>query len=75
MVAERLTTKDIRNIGQGGALEVILPDYAAVESAKVLVSRVKLRYPREDGYTLRTEFNRTKNSITIYCEPEKEEKL
>lgn len=73
MVAERVTTDDIRNIGTGGKLEVILPNYGAVEAAKVMVTRVKLRYPREDGYTLRTEFNRKKMSFTIYCVPKGEE--
>ena len=73
MVAEKVTTEDVKNIGAGGKLEVILPNYAAIEAAKVLVTRVKLRYPREDGYTLRTSFNRKKMSITIYCEPKVEE--
>ena len=68
MVAERVTTDDVRNIGAGGRLEVILPNYAAVEAAKVLVSRVKLRYPRDDGYTLRTRFDRKRMSFTLYCE-------
>ena len=68
MVAERISTQDILNIGAGGRLEVVLPDYKAVESAKVLVARCKLRYPRDDGRTWRTEFCREKNSLTIYCE-------
>lgn len=73
MVAERISTSDILNIGANGKLEVVLPDYKAIESAKVLVTRCKLRYPREDGMTWRTEFSRQKMSITIYCEPKKEE--
>ena len=67
MKAERISTSDIRNIGAGGKLEVILPDYKAVCSAKVLVSRCNLAYGG-DGYTWRTSFCRENNSLTIYCE-------
>ena len=73
MVAERISTSDILNIGMGGKLEVILPDYKAVESAKVLVARCKLRYPREDGFSWRTEYNREKNMLTIYCVKKEEQ--
>ena len=72
MIAERISTSDILNIGAGGKLEVILPDYKAVESAKVLVARCKLRYPREDGLTWRTEFCREKNMLTIYLDKKKD---
>ena len=72
MVAERISTSDILNIGAGGKLEVILPNYKAVESAKVLVARCKLRYPRDDGLTWRTEFCREKNMLTIYLDKKKE---
>lgn len=72
MIAERISTSDILNIGAGGKLEVVLPDYKAVESAKVLVARCKLRYPREDGLTWRTEFCREKNMLTIYLDKKKE---
>ena len=73
MVAERIGTSDILNIGIGGRLEVILPDYKAIESAKVLVTRCNLRYPREDGMVWRTKFNREKNMLTIYMESKNEE--
>lgn len=73
MVAERISTSDILNIGAGGKLEVILPDYRAIESAKVLVARCRLRYPRKDGMTWRTEFCREKSMLTIYCEPKAKE--
>lgn len=74
MVAEKISTQDILNIGVGGKLEVILPDYLAVCSAKVLVHRCKLAYPREDGLTWRTSYNREKNQLTIYLAKQEEEK-
>lgn len=75
MVAERISTQDILNIGVGGKLEVILPDYKAICSAKVLVARCKLAYPREDGLTWRTSFCRKKNQLTIYLDKPEEEKV
>jgi hypothetical protein len=74
MIAERIGTSDILNIGVGGKLEVVLPDYKAVESAKVLVARCRLRYPREDGLTWRTTFCREKNMLTIYLGEKESEK-
>ena len=66
MVASKIGTKDIINIGAFGKLTVTLPDWAAVESAKNLVTRAKKRHPREDGltYSISTK-NPTPNTITI----------
>lgn len=74
MVAERISTADILNIGMNGKLEVQLPDYAAIEVAKNLVSRCNVRYPRKDGGRWRTSVDRKTFKITVYCEPSKEEK-
>ena len=49
MVADKISTNDIQNIGSGGTLEVKMPDYKACMSAKNLVSHVRKMYPREDG--------------------------
>ena len=75
MVAERIGTSDLLNIGVGGKLEVILPDYLAVCSTKALVSRCNLAYPREDGLVWRTTYNREKKTLTIYLteKPQKED--
>lgn len=65
MVANKVGTNDITNIGAFGRLIVTLPDFAAVESAKNLVTRVKSRYPREDGLTYTTCVDKKTNTITI----------
>ena len=75
MTAERISTADIRNIGLGGKLEVFLPNYAAIEVAKNLVSRCNVRYPRPDGGKWRTSIDRKTFRIVIYCEPKAEEVL
>lgn len=74
MKADRISTNDILNIGTGGKLEVMLPDYKAVCTAKTLVSRCNLAYPREDGQVWRTAFCREKNMLTVYLEKKEEEK-
>ena len=65
MIANKIGTDDIRNIGTGGKLTVTLPDYAAVESIKNLVTRAKVRHPREDGMTYTTSVDKKTNTITI----------
>lgn len=65
MVANKIGTDDIVNIGALGRLKVTLPDFAAVESAKNLVTRVKSRYPREDGLTYTTRVDKKTNTLTI----------
>ena len=65
MVANKVGTDDIVNIGSFGKLTVTLPDYAAVESAKNLVTRAKARHPREDGLTYTTKVNKVTNTIII----------
>lgn len=67
MVAERISTADILNIGTNGKLEVQLPNWAAVEVAKNLVSRCNVRYPREDGSRWRTSVDRKTFKIIITC--------
>ena len=70
MEATKIGTNDIRNLALG-ILEVKLPDYAACETAKNLVTRVKARYPLEDGDTFTT--NIVKKTCTIIikkCKPE-----
>lgn len=65
MTANKIGTEDIVNIGTFGKLKVTLPDYAAVESVKNLVTRAKARYPREDGLTYTTGVDKETNTITI----------
>ena len=65
MVVNKVSTEDITNIGAFGRLKVTLPDFAAVESAKNLVTRVKSRYPREDGLTYTTGVDKKTNTLTI----------
>jgi hypothetical protein len=65
MVANKVGTDDIVNIGSFGKLTVTLPDFAAVESAKNLVTRAKARHPREDGLTYTTKVDKMTNTITI----------
>lgn len=65
MVASKVGTDDIINIGAFGKLTVTLPDFAAVESAKNLVTRAKSRHPRADGLTYTTSVDKKTNTITI----------
>ena len=65
MVANKIGTEDIMNIGSFGRLKVTLPDFAAVESAKNLVTRAKARYPRKDGLTYTTCVDKKTNTIVI----------
>ena len=65
MVADKVGTEDIKNIGIDGKLKVTLPSYAAVESVKNLVTRAKARHPREDGMTYTTCVDKKTNTITI----------
>jgi len=65
MIASKVGTEDIINIGAFGRLKVTLPDYAAVESAKNLVTRAKARHPRPDGLTYTTGVDKTTNTLTI----------
>lgn len=65
MNAVKVSTQDINNIGAYGKLIVQLPDYAAVESAKSLVTRCKTRHPRPDGLTYTTTVDKATNTITI----------
>jgi len=65
MVADKISSSDIRSIGKNGTLEVTLPDYKACMSAKNLVTYVKNMYPREDGLTYSCSINRETHTITI----------
>ena len=65
MKAEKLSTSDIISMGSYGKLVVELPDYAAVETAKNLVTRAKVRHPRKDGLTYTTSVDKSTNTITI----------
>lgn len=65
MVADKISTNDIRSIGKYGTLEVKLPDYKACMSAKNLVTYTKNMYPREDGLTYSCSINRDTHTITI----------
>lgn len=65
MVADKISSSDIRSIGKYGILEVTLPDYKACMSAKNLVTYTKNMYPREDGLTYSCSINRDTNTITI----------
>lgn len=65
MIADKISSSDIRGIGQYGILEVTLPDYKACMSAKNLVTYTKNMYPREDGLTYSCSINRNTNTIII----------
>ena len=65
MEASKVGTEDIINIGAFGKLTVTLPNYAAIESVKNLVSRAKARYPREDGLAYTTSVDKSSNTIII----------
>lgn len=65
MRADKIGTEDILNIGAFGRLKVTLPSFAAIESAKNLVTRVKARYPRKDGLTYTTSVDKKENIIII----------
>lgn len=65
MVVNKVGTEDIKNIGSFGKLIATLPDYAAVEVAKNLVTRAKVRHPREDGLTYQTSIDKKTNTIII----------
>ncbi len=71
MVADKITTNDIQNIGTNGALIVTLPDYKACMSTKNLVTYTKNMYSREDGMTYTCSIDRETHTITIkVVEPE-----
>ena len=65
MKVSKLGTDDIINIGMYGRIKATLPDYAAVESVKNLVTRAKTRHPREDGLTYTTKVDKKTNTILI----------
>lgn len=65
MITNHIGTDDIVNIGAFGKLTVTLPNYAAVESVKNLVTRTKARYPRTDGLTYTTSVDKKTNTIAI----------
>lgn len=65
MIADKISSSDIRSIGTYGVLEVTLPDYKACMSAKNLVTYTKNMYPREDGLTYSCNINRDTHTITI----------
>ena len=74
MVADKISSKDIRQMGRGGVLEATLPNYRACMTAKNLVTYTKNMYPREDGLTYTCSIDRETNTITIrVVEPEKDE--
>lgn len=65
MVANKVGTEDIINIGSFGTLKVTLPTPAAVESTKNLITRAKYLHPRADGLTYTTCVDKKTNTITI----------
>ena len=65
MVASKISVEDIKNIGYGGKLKVVLPDYAACVSAKNLVSHVRKMYPREDGKYYFCSIDTKSNTVEI----------
>jgi len=65
MIADKISSADIREIGIGGTLEVTLPDYKSCMSAKNLVTYTKNMYPRVDGMTYTCSINRDTHTITI----------
>lgn len=65
MIAQKVGTEDILNIGAFGKLTATLPDFASVESVKNLVTRVKSRHPRKDGLTFTTSVDKKTNTITV----------
>ena len=65
MIADKISSSDIRSIGKNGILEVTLPDYKACMSAKNLVTYTKNMYPRDDGLTYSCSINRDTHTITI----------
>lgn len=65
MIASKVGTEDIINIGMFGKLTVTLPNPKAVESVKNLITRTKYLYPREDGLTYTTNTDKKTNTITI----------
>ena len=65
MIASKFGTEDILNIGAFGKVKVTLPDFAAIESVKNLVTRIKARHPRSDGLTFTTSVDKKTNTITI----------
>lgn len=73
MIASKITVDDIKNIGYGGKLKVVLPDYAACVSAKNLVSHVRKMYPREDGkyYFASVDSKTNTIEISVIDKPEK----
>lgn len=74
MVADKISSKDIRQMGRGGVLTATLPNYRACMTAKNLVTYTKNMYPREDGLTYTCSIDRDTSTITIrVVEPEKDE--
>ena len=65
MVVNKVSTTDIINIGAFGKLIATLPNFAACETAKNLVTRAKARHPRADGLTYTTSIDKRTNTITI----------
>lgn len=65
MVADRISSNDIRAMGSYGVLSVTLPDYKACMCAKNLVTYTKNMYPRDDGLTYSCSIDRDTNTITI----------
>lgn len=65
MIVSKLGTEDILNMGAGSIIKATLPDYAAVESVKNLVTRAKVRHPRKDGLTWTTSVDKKTNTIII----------
>jgi hypothetical protein len=66
MTSEKVSVKDIRNIGSYGKLTVKLPDYLALACVRNLVSYVRKAYKREDGLDYATTTDTKTNTITIY---------
>lgn len=65
MIASKVGTEDIINIGAFGKLTATLPTPAAVESLKNLITRIKYVHPREDGLTYTTKVDKKTNTITV----------
>jgi len=71
MVAERITSEDIRAIGVGGKLIVTLPSFHAVVSARNMVSYVRRAYPREDG-CYKTTYDPKTFTLTVMVVPQED---
>lgn len=57
---DKLTIQDIKDVKKGGSATFVLADYAAVVSAKNLLSYVRRRYPPDNGWRYRAHVDAPK---------------